>query len=185
MPDLGTARRPLVAVLDVADRVLRVLLTVMFAVMLGATVLQVVARYVFKVSIIGPEEIARYMMVASTFLAIPVLARSRNHIAVDALRHYVPSGAPEAWLSRLVLAVECAFLAVFTWYAWSYTATVHATGQESVGLSVPLSWPTVALPIGSALGLLVTVGMLVLSFGPEDQRPRAAPGASAPGGVAA
>ncbi len=156
--------RWLAVTLEGLDRVLRVLLTVFMAVMLVAALTQVFVRYAVTTTLIGPEEVARYMMLAGTFLAIPVLAKSRNHIAVDALAHYLPGPRSRLWLERLILLVEIVFLAIFSWYAAIGVHDVYASGGFSAGLQVPSYIPMLPLVLGGVLGLLVTAVLLFQTF---------------------
>ena len=169
MADIPSSRgRAYQTVLGYADIFLRVLLTVLFTVVLVAALVQVLTRYVFQVSVIGPEEIARYLMVACTFLAIPVLARTRNQIAVDALAHFLPKGVTQLWLARLVLLVELTFLAVFAYYTWEFTNELVVSRQASVGLQVPLWWVTFTMVLGPVLGGGMTLMLLIDTFVSPD-----------------
>jgi TRAP-type C4-dicarboxylate transport system permease small subunit len=160
----GSRGRAYQTVLGHADTLLRVLLTGLFTVVVVAALVQVLARYVFQVTVIGPEEIARYLMVASTFLAIPVLARTRNQIAVDALAHFLPKGVTQLWLARLILIGELIFLAVFAYFAWQFTSELVTSGQSSVGLQLPLWWVTFTMVLGSVLGGVMTLMLLIGTF---------------------
>lgn len=168
--DSGDGRLPiggprwLAGSLDVLDRVLNVLLMLMMVTMLGAAIAQVAARYALEASFVGPEEVARYMMIGGTFMALPVLARRRNHIAVDALAHYLPGRTVRAWLERLILTVELAFLALFTWYAVLVVEELRVGRGFSAGLEIPAWIPMVPVALGSGLALVVTLALLVQSF---------------------
>ena len=155
--------------LNIADRALCWILIAGMATMLVASVIQVASRYVFGATVVGPEEIARYMMTGGTFLAIPVLARRRNHIAVDAVAHFLPVGLARIWLHRAILMVETFFLGLLSYYAFGVVVTVHESGQFSAGLQLPASWPLSMVFIGSALGTLVTLGLLVHSILEPDE----------------
>lgn len=159
-------QRRLTVSLDRVDSALCVVLVIALAAMLAAALVQVGARYLTTATVIGPEEIARYMMVGSTFLAIPVLARRRNHIAVDALAHLMPGPAAKRWLNRLLLALELSFLVILTKLAWDTFRTSWDSGQASIGLGVPLAWPLLTVFVGALIGAFVTLGLLVESFLP-------------------
>lgn len=150
--------------LDVVDRALRAILTLFMAVMLIAALAQVFVRYAVTTTLIGPEEIARYMMLGGTFLALPVLAKARNHIAVDALAHYIHGARSRLWLERLILLIEIAFLALFSWYAAVVVGDALSSGGFSAGLQIPNYIPMLPLVVGGALGLLVTLALLVQTF---------------------
>lgn len=157
--------RWLASALNALDRVLLVVLTLMMTVMLLAAIAQVAARYVLETALVGPEEIARYMMIGGTFLALPVLARRRNHIAVDALAHYIPD-AGRVWLERLVLLVELTFLVLFTWYAALVVEELRVGQGFSAGLELPAWIPMLPVALGAGLGLVVTAVLLVQTFVP-------------------
>lgn len=161
----------LAAILRKLDTLLCLLLALAMAVMLMAALVQVAARYVTHMTVIGPEEIARYMMLGSTFLAIPVLGYRRNHIAVDALAHVLPTATSKLWLHRLILALELAFLLVFAVLSWQMVSTSFAHDQKSIGLDVPLAWPLSTVAIGAFLGVLVTAAMLVDALSPNPVEP--------------
>lgn len=158
------AKRGLDRALNVMDRVLCWVLTAAMAVMLIASVIQVGARYVLEITVIGPDEIARYMMVGSTFIAIPVLAKRRNHIAVDAIAHFLPAGIARIWLQRFLTLVEGAFLFAFAFFAWEVLVGVYESGQFSAGLRIPAFYPVSTVSIGAALGGLVMVMLFIQTW---------------------
>lgn len=167
MADIQSPKsRRLDRVLAVSDQALRGTLVVLFATVVVAALVQVAGRYLFHVTIIGPEEIARYFMIACTFLAIPVLARSRNQIAVDALAHFLPQGITQLWLARVILTFECIFLVVFALFSWEFASGLLSTGQSTVGLGMPLAWPALSMVFGAVLGFIVTAILLVKTFTP-------------------
>jgi TRAP-type C4-dicarboxylate transport system permease small subunit len=160
----AAVERRLESLLGVLDRALCWVLTVAMATMLVASVVQVAARYAFQATVIGPDEIARYMMVGGTFLAIPVLAKRRNHIAVDAVMHFLPVGVGRMWLHRLLTLVETAFLLAFAVLSWEVLAGVHESGQFSAGLQIPASWPFSTVFFGSLVGSLVAAMLFLQSW---------------------
>jgi TRAP-type C4-dicarboxylate transport system permease small subunit len=160
----SAVERRLDTVLGALDRVFCWVLTAAMATMLVASVVQVAARYAFHATVIGPDEIARYMMVGGTFLAIPVLAKRRNHIAVDAVVHFLPIGVARVWLHRLLTLVETVFLLGFAVFSWEVLRGVHESGQFSAGLQIPASWPFSTVFVGSLLGALVTAILFLQSW---------------------
>lgn len=166
--DTGTGTRARSAadrVVDAVDRLLRALLVVLFAIMLIAALTQIASREL-GLGIVGAEEVARYMMIGTAFLALPVLTRTRGNIAVDALAHFLPRGAAQLWSARLVLVVEGAFLLTFANYAYVHTSRLADSGQASVALGLPLWVPATAMPVGGFLAAAVTALLLVRTFRP-------------------
>lgn len=151
--------------IEVLNNTLKVILTVAFATILIVTLVQVAARNGLMGGFTGAEEVARFLMVGTTFLAIPILVNQRLNIAVDALAHYLPRGVIQVWLQRVIYLVEAAFFAIFAYYAWtSVFAGYQRTGQASPELGVPLTWPTLVMVLGAALGAIVTVAHLARTF---------------------
>jgi len=167
-----TGAAPSAARLDgairVFDRVVRAVLSVAFAGILVAAVAQVASRYIPGVSLLGSEEVARYLMVATAFLAIPMLTFGRQQIAVDALAHYLPTGWPKLWLQRVILLVEIVFYTVFANYSYFVYADYAATGQSSTSLGIPLAVPALTVMLGAALGVVATLVLLVRTFLSSD-----------------
>ena len=148
----------------VFDRVVRTALGAAFAGILVAALVQVASRYVPGVSVIGIDEVARFLMIGTAFLAIPLLTLSRLQIAVDALAHYLPQGLPKLWLHRVVLVVEGIFYVVFANYAWFVFLDYNQTRQTTTSLNIPLSIPTVLMVIGAALGAIAASVLIVRTF---------------------
>lgn len=151
-------------VVEAADRLLRAVLAVAFGVILAATLVQIIGRSVFGATIIGTDEVARYLMIATTFLAIPLLVRGRLMIAVDALAHYLPDGATQLWLQRAIYLVEAFFYLVFTNYAAIVLSNFLSTGQSSAELAIPLAWPVATMVAGTALGFVSSLLLLARTF---------------------
>ncbi|WP_166375838.1 TRAP transporter small permease [Aeromicrobium phragmitis] len=165
MSDQASRRVPVLdAAVNGLDRVLRVLLTVAFGAILVVTLVQIAGRNGLLSTMTGADEIARYLMVVTTFLAIPVLTKGRLHIAVDALSHYLPAGVPQVWLHRVIFAIEGAFYLFFANFAVLVVGNYQRTGQTSAELSIPLSWPMLAIVTGAVLGGLVSLALLVRTF---------------------
>jgi TRAP-type C4-dicarboxylate transport system permease small subunit len=78
---------------------------------------QFFTRYVLNDSAAWTEEIARYLLIATVFVAISAAVRMNRHIQVDFLYRYLPKSVGRT-LATLVDAVRIAFFAyavVLTW----------------------------------------------------------------------
>ncbi len=69
------------------------IMTASLALMILALLLQVVARYILKLSIPWTEEISRYLLVLMTFTGAAVAVRDRQHIAITFLLDRMPAMA--------------------------------------------------------------------------------------------
>ncbi|WP_193091062.1 TRAP transporter small permease [Halomonas colorata] len=98
----------------------------LFWALLSMVVLQFVSRYLFNSSIAWTEELARYLLVATTYFGSVSLFRRNNHIAIEAVRDKLPI------LCRRVLEttmdfVTMAFLFAIAWYAFGAAQRVPGT----------------------------------------------------------
>ena len=66
------------------------IMTISLTLMIMALLLQVVARYVVRVSIPWTEEISRYLLVLLTFTGAAVAVRDKQHIAITFLLDRLP-----------------------------------------------------------------------------------------------
>lgn len=98
----------------------------LFWALLGMVVLQFVSRYLFNSSIAWTEELARYLLVATTYFGSVSLFRRNNHIAIEAVRDKLPHLCRRV-LETLMDAVTMAFLFAIAWYAWGAAQRVPGT----------------------------------------------------------
>src|SRR5260221_8207531 len=78
---------------------------------------QVFTRYVMNDAAGWTEEIARYLLVAVTFLGGAMAVRRGTHIQVDFVYRFLPHPAGRA-LSLFVDVVRAAFFGYATWLTW-------------------------------------------------------------------
>ena len=98
--------------------------------------LQFFTRYVLNDSIAWTEEIARYLLIAVTFLGAASAVRRRSHIAVELFHRWAPRG-----LSRAILAlVDLMALAFYALLAWRCVELAGRTRQMMVSIDVPKAW---------------------------------------------
>ena len=79
---------------------------------------QFFTRYALNNSAAWTEEIARYLLIGTVFVAIAASVRTNRHIHVDLLYRLLPAPACRA-LSTLVDLVRLAFFAYTVWLTWA------------------------------------------------------------------
>ena len=115
-----------------------------------AILVQVAARLV-GYNLFGMVEIATYLMVAATFLALPYTLRTRGHIRI-----LIFVGSLQG-RSRISIEVLChllgvAFVAYFLWYSIDQTVDSFLRSSRSQGmLSAPLWVPQMVMSLGILL----------------------------------
>jgi TRAP-type C4-dicarboxylate transport system permease small subunit len=141
-----------------------VLITAALGVMVVVVLAAVAARYVFEVILIGPEEIARYMMTSIVFLGLPVLAHRFEHIRLTFVFEQLKSDRMRRRAEVVVLFIELSFLLIFTYASFNVVTEAWSRGQRSTGLEIPLWWVLLPIVVGSAAGALVTALRILLHW---------------------
>jgi len=127
-------------------------LTLGFFFALGLTVFyQFFTRYVLENSAGWTEEIARYLLVAVTFLGASMAVRRNSHIHVEFLYQWLPAAAGRV-LSTAVDGVRIAFYGYATWLS-----------VDLMPRMANLNMTVVDLPMSYVYGL-VTLGFAMMTF---------------------
>ena len=104
---------------------------------------QVFTRYVLNDAAGWTEEIARYLLVAVTFLGGAMAIRRNTHIQVDFVYRFLPQGVGRA-LSLFVDFARVAFLGYAVWLTW---LLMDRIGSQRLAI--------VELPIGLVFGAML------------------------------
>lgn len=103
---------------------------------LGAAVFaQFFFRYFLNMPLGWTEELARYLLIATTFLGLPVVTRRGEHIAIEILSDALPA-APRRLLLTLGEVILIVIVAVLLWQAW---ALAKLSSQMMSSLPLPKS----------------------------------------------
>lgn len=117
----------------------------------GVVFLQFFTRYVLNDSLAWTEEIARYNLMALTFVGSATAARRGAHITVDFLLLALPPAARR--LARAaVAAVTVGFYAMLTWLCWQVAEAMRF--QPMVVVDWPLAYVYWTIMAGLALTTL-------------------------------
>ena len=98
--------------------------------------LQFFTRYVLNDSLGWTEEIARFLLIAVTFMGAIMAVRKQSHIAVELLYRYMPRP-----LRRVLQAViDLGLTAFYAALAWWCADLAGNTFQMMVSIDVPKAW---------------------------------------------
>jgi TRAP-type C4-dicarboxylate transport system permease small subunit len=131
--------------------------------MLGASTIQVLARYVLPDDVTLPwtEEAGRLFMVWATLWAAATLQRTDEHITMNAIFDLLPSS-----LQRLLLMfcdlLTIALLTPVAWWGWNNARTLDI--MQSISLGLPLSIFAYSIPVTAGLMIIFSIGLLVRRF---------------------
>jgi len=112
---------------------------------------QVFTRYVMNDAAGWTEEIARYLLIAITFLGGAMAVRRGTHIQVDFLYRFLPQKAGRP----LAIAVDALRVAFFGYASWLTLLLMQRIGSQRMAI--------VELPIGLVFGAMLAG--FVLMFG--------------------
>jgi len=161
--DSGTSGRPgsshreeamLQKYSDVLRRCTETAIMVLMAFLVAIVVLSVFYRYILLWPLTWSEEVGRYVMIWLGFLAASIAVRQGLHVGVDFVVQWVRPGIA-AWLRGLARAVMIGFLLIVMGYG--FILVTNLWDQWSPVLSVRMTWPYLAIPVGSLLMLIQLV----------------------------
>ena len=109
---------------------------------------QVFTRYVLNDAAGWTEEIARYLLIAVTFLGGAMAVRRGTHIQVDFVYRFIPDAAGRV-MSTFVDAVRIGFFGYAVWLTWLLMARIGSQRMAIVELPIGLVFG--AMLIGFAL----------------------------------
>jgi TRAP-type C4-dicarboxylate transport system permease small subunit len=150
---LHSLRRGRVLALGLWQLVVSVATLLLFVLVL-TTLLQVLSRYVFRRPFDWTEEAARYVFVWLGMMGAGIAARERAHFFVDILVERLPA-ALGRYVVVAVGVLSSAFLLVISWAALDL-ALSNAV-QDSPVLTVPMSVPYFAIPVGFTMMAVFTI----------------------------
>ncbi|MBP1779273.1 MAG: dicarboxylate transporter subunit DctM [candidate division NC10 bacterium] len=132
------------------DRTCETLVVLGLVISLLATILQVVARYVFNSPVTWSEELSRFVFIWSVFLGAGVMVRYGGHVSVDSLIAIFPKWMQRGtWLlSNFVMGATCVTLIAFGWQI------VYTIGSLSPAMRMPLRLFYASVPVGALLVLI-------------------------------
>ena len=144
------------------QRAVEYFITTAFALMVLMAIVQATARYIFRYPLGWTDEAARFLLIWTTFLGIPVLAARRTLMRMDALVAFLPSRIRAA----IELASSTASAAFLVWLAWLGKELLPiAARQLSPALRIPYTYFYFSLPIGLLLGAVYLVAASIEQVG--------------------
>lgn len=158
---------------DLVESIAGVLLALVVVIVL----LQVFGRYILRISLSWPEELARYVLVWLMIFGVAAAAASRSQIVVDTLLELVPASVRRA-LEALAALAGLVAVALLVWTSQPLI-TGPAGRSTSPATGIPSFWIYLAVPVGGALLVLFALAELaeILRRKHPAPRPPAGPGA--------
>lgn len=142
-----------------AEKAHDALAVVLFALMLGIVLLQVVLRYVFNAPLVWTDEAAQYLFVWVSFLGWTMATRKRIHIGIGVVVDRLPGPA-----RRALHALWCALQVAFAVILLVVGATITRSQSDVQMVSIDFSfWPVyLVVPLAAAFLVVYAVRDLVV-----------------------
>lgn len=148
---------------------------VTFAVMVGATFLQVVCRYLLSFSLPWADELARFCLVWMVFVGMVSALVRGQHVTVDILLDRY-RGRVQRWMLN-VIDLACAVLFAVLLQGGVQLMELTAT-QTTSGMNLPKPFVYAAVPIGAVL-ILIEYALRIWRRTTGRESPKSAAGAGA------
>ena len=157
----------------------------LLAVVVVIVLVQVFGRYILRISLSWPEELARYVLVWLMFLGVAAAAATRSQIIVDTLVELV-SPRVRRVLEGIGALAGLVAVGLLVWTSQPLFGPASRSTSPATG--IPSFWIYLAIPVGGALlGLFALADLArILRGGPPpavgpatavDSPPSAGPGA--------
>ncbi len=159
-------RRLLDNILHLTRTAVHAVVVVVFAAIVVVVFGQVVSRFVFNAPFSWSEELARYLQVWLIMLGSAACLRKGLHLTVDYAIHSLPEGTRRN-LHLLSLAAIMFFVGVV--FISGISLIAATLNQRTPALQIPFWAVYLAIPVGSLLMLLESVGLLLTAFDEEKQ----------------
>lgn len=121
------------------ETLLAILLTGIAALVFG----QVVARYAFNSPLSWSDELARYMLIWSTFISASYCVKKRISIKIDQFQNALPEDLIP-WVKMVRHTIVFAFCIIMLPYAYDYMMQAIRNGSTSPALGIPMGYIQVA-----------------------------------------
>jgi len=147
-------------------RASEILATLLLISVTALNLTQVVGRYAFSIGFSWTEELMRYQMIWLMMLGSVAAVYRVEHMGIESLESMV---APRygALVRSALYSVGAIFCLVVLVYGWPLA--LRNAGQVAPASGIPMIYPYMALPVGSAL-LLIQIGLSW--FGGWDEQSR-------------
>ena len=130
--------------LNLIDKAVQVIVTILIFGILVTTLMQVVSRYVFNAPFMWTEELARSLGIWLVLLCTGLVVREERHLGFEIL--------PETWkpVLRLIANLAILFFSICL-IKGSITFVKVAGGMKSTALQIPLWILYLSIPVGLIL----------------------------------
>ena len=149
----------LVVIDEAVEKVIKVLLVILFLLMTVVALTQVYYRFVLEHSLTWTDEFCRYALIWVTLLSIGVAVKRRSHISIDLIRELLSPKMLKIFEKFWNL---CAIVFCVVLVKYGLELAQLNMVQYSAGMHIQLGYMYYSLPIG---GVIIVYYSLLQLFG--------------------
>lgn len=140
------------------DLIMKSVIAVSMAVMLGVICLQVFFRYGLGSSLSWPEEMARFAMIWSSLLAATYVHLERGHLSLEFFVRFMPFKV-KILLQILMNLIIIIFLIVVVHYGLQGAQSLKSLNTGALGISRAI--PYMAMPFGCGMLAVASLSLIL------------------------
>lgn len=146
------------------NKVCTVLSVGLLGAMVVVTFVQIICR-VFFTALSWSEELARYLLVWSTFIGAGCVYKAGGHISVEVVQNLFPPTVRKAF--RIFVHILCGILfAIAVVYGIKYMGMVGT--QKSAALHIPMKYMYAAIPVGCGIMMVHAIALITHILGEKE-----------------
>ena len=147
---------------DFSGRALIFFASIILFVIMWLTVVDVVSRDAFNISITGLFEVTEVLMGILVFAGVPIITARDGHVAVTLLDTFV--GPKLRIFQKVVVNIICVLvLATFAWLLWDVADTAAGYNDVKLFSRIPLAPMGYFMAIMTALSVPIQFSMMFIS----------------------
>lgn len=128
--------------------------------------IQVLARFVFNISVGWSAELSRYLLIWITWISMSYTIRKSDHIRITLIVERLPQKVQKV-IEVIVILVWSAFAFIMAYVGTEVVQTMKLMGQKTSTLGISMWVVYLIIPIGGVLMLIRLVQQLYFVFRPE------------------
>jgi len=140
--------------MDYTERIFLIICTFLLFVLVVDVFTKVLTRYVFKIGLIWPDEVARLVFIITVFLGSAICVRQDNHFAINLM----PQNIPLKYKYMIqIFTFFCVFISGILLLVTGIPYSLLGIKRVSYSLGVPLIYVFAFIPISGAFMILSVI----------------------------
>lgn len=148
------------------SRALSIFAAITLFIIMWLTVIDVVSRGVFNISIVGLFEVVEILMGILVFAGVPIVTANQGHVAVSLFDYWV--GPKLRVVQKVMVNSLCTvILIIFAWRLWDLAGKLADYNDVTLFAKIPLA------PVGYFMAIMTMLSVpiqILVTFLPDETR---------------